>query len=116
MDSATDLFQAEMSETSTSGVEKTACAGVAKAKEGKLASPEKNVYSIKQEVMDGVDINIKKEPLDSATSANDFVKIKPLVPPEKDKSCGLCASSFTTASNLKSHIFCWLTLREERPC
>ena len=107
MASATDLLQAAMSETFTS-----ADAGVPRINQAKVVSANKkaslcnkeNVYSIKQEVLNGVDINIKKEPLDPVTSANDHVKTKPVVPPGKDKSCGLCASSFTTASNLKSHI------------
>merc|ERR1719222_1656940 len=83
-----------MSETFTS-----ADAEVASIKQEKIATPNRkningNVYSIKQEVVDGVDANIKKEPLDiSATSANDLatffsdfgvavVKTEPVVPPE----------------------------------
>merc|ERR1719341_2280285 len=74
---ATDLLQAAMSETFTSGGDETVDAGVASIKQENMASPNKkaslfnkgNVYSIKQEVLDGVDVNIKKEPLDPVTSA-----------------------------------------------
>ena len=95
---ATDLLQAAMSETFTSGGDKTADAGVASIKQENITSPNKktspeNVYSIKQEMLDGAGINIKKEPLDPVTSANDLatffsdfgvalVKTEPVVPPE----------------------------------
>jgi len=78
-------------------------AGVASVKQEKLASPNRktslcnrgNDYSIKQEIMDGVDRNIKKEPLDPImTSSNDLasffsdfgvavVKTEPVAPPEE---------------------------------
>ena len=99
---ATDLLQAAMSETFTS-VDDMADAGVASVKQEKLASPNRktslcnrgNDYSIKQEIMDGVDHNIKKEPLDPImTSSNDLasffsdfgvavVKTEPVAPPEE---------------------------------
>ena len=102
----TDLLQAAMSETFTSGHEKrTGDAGLGSVKLEKAASTNRsaslcnnkgNVYSIKQEVLDGIDFNIKKEPLDPVmtSSANndlasffsDFgvavVKTEPMVPPD----------------------------------